>query len=306
MGIKAKRLGRHYENCHFSGSQNMSNKSSHSYLILPILISLGLFIVWLIWGAIMWAPAVPADRSPGAVGDSYGVLTSFVTALSLVAIWFSLHYQRKDTNTQLQMLVQQLEEAQESKDALQQQAIATRRLSEITALQSKLVFFSQPNVLGTDLTADEICQIMYKHDVKMEVRRILSKMDELTGHRGNRIIDIRMGEFDVCRVWCADIPYPKIQLTPIEITNASVLLRIEFPAGYQYEKFRVTQKHPAELLEVPLGGAKRKLNESLSLHGEGVLCFNVDMGWGLMPHSKNYDISINSGTGFNKNYLAAN
>ena len=251
----------------------------------------------------MWAPAVTADRSPGAVGDSYGVLTSFVTALSLVAIWFSLHYQRKDTNTQLRMLVQQLEEAQESKDALQKQAIETQRLSEITALQSKLVFFSQPNVLGSGLTADKICHMMYEHDVQMEVRRILSKMDELTGHRGNRIIDVRMGEFDVCRVWCADIPYPKIQLTPIEITNASVLLRIEFPAGYQYETFRVTEKHPAELLQDPLGGGKRKLNQSLSLSGEGELCFNVDMDWGLMSHSKDYDISINSGTGFNRHYL---
>ena len=52
-------------------------------------------------GVLIWTPLSIPSNSLGAIGDSYGVLTSLVTALSVVAIWFSLYYQRKDTKTQI-------------------------------------------------------------------------------------------------------------------------------------------------------------------------------------------------------------
>lgn len=251
-----------------------------------------------------WAPGLwSLFSSPGQIGDSYGGFTALVTGLSLVGIALNLYYQRKDTDTQVKMLSQQLSEAKESKDALAHQVIETERLSKITALHSKLTFFSQPSIAGSSLIQNSISVEMYEHDVGTEVKRLISAIDQLTGYRGKRIVNINMGQYDVCRVWCTDIPYPKIKITPLDITNHQVSIRVEFPPGYQYELLRVNEIHPGELFSHGPDQSKNKIGESLTLTGEDQLHFNLSMDWGLLPHSKNYDITFRSAPHINSSCI---
>lgn len=279
----------------------MPRKRSHSYLILPFLISFGIIIFWLMWGVIIWTPSHFPPNTPGEVGDSYGVLTSLVTALSLVAIWFSLHYQRKDTNTQLEMLVQQLEEATDSKKALEQQATETARASKIAALQSKLVFFSQHHT-GEEFNRDHISNALYEHSLDIEIMRLLSAIDDLIRYRGKRVFYLSMESHDVCKIWCEGIPYPKIEITPVKIRNHDVLFLIELPPEYECELFLVSNIEPGELLQDGLATSKINLNKKTYLMGEGELYFNVIMEWGMYPHSKEYPITIQTAWNFERKY----
>jgi hypothetical protein len=254
----------------------------------PIYFAIFITLFWAAWAPGLWS----LFSSPGQIGDSYGGFTALVTGLSLVGIALNLYYQRKDTDTQVKMLSQQLDEAKASKDALTHQAHETERLSKITALQSKLTFFSQPNVPGSNLILGKISDEMYENDVATEIKRILSSLDQLTGHRGKRIIDVSMGKYHVCRVWGAGITYPKIKAKLLGITNASVIMRIELPADYKYELLRVTEIHPGKLFDQLLGSTKRKVGQKIELTEEDQLHFNISMDWGLLPHSKDYDITF--------------
>lgn len=284
----------------------MTHNSSRTYLALPILISLGIFILWLMFGAIIWAPSSPYPKSPDAIGDSYGMLTSLVTALSVVAIWFSLHYQRKDTNTQLEMLVQQLEEAKDSKIALELQAKETERASKIAALQSKLLFFSQQSNDGLTLTKDNIASNLYAHSLDVEVIRLICAIDELIKYRGKRIFYLQMEPYDLCKVWCDGIPYPKIEVTPIRVRNNDILFLIELPSEYECELYQINNIEPGELFDQMLSKFEIQLNEKASLMGEEYLYFNVSMEWGMHPHSRqypqDYPISIQTASGFAHQY----
>jgi len=266
---------------------------------LPIYISALIFLLWIVWAPALWA----LFSSPGEIGDSFGGFTSLVTGLSLVAIWLNLRYQRLDTATQVKMLSQQLNEAKESKNALAHQVLETERLSKITALHSKLTFFSQPSIAGSSLIQNSISVEMYEHGVETEVKRLISAIDQLTGHRGKRIVDINMGKYDVCRVWSAGIPYPKIKITPVDITNDQVLIRVEFPPGYQHKLLRINEIHPGELFSHAPNRNKRKIGEIITLNGEGELYFNLSMDWGLVPHSKNYDITFHSAPCIKQSYI---
>lgn len=153
--------------------QKISNKLKRvtaSKYFWPIYFAIFITLFWAVWAPGLWS----LFSSPGQIGDSYGGFTALVTGLSLVGIALNLYYQRKDTDTQVKMLSQQLGEAKASKDALTHQAHETERLSKITALQSKLTFFSQPNVPGSNLILGKISDEMYENDVATEIKRIKS------------------------------------------------------------------------------------------------------------------------------------
>lgn len=270
-----------------------------SRYIWPIYSASLIILLWFIWAPLLWA----LFPSPHKIGDSYGGFTALVTGLSLVGIALNLYYQRKDTDTQVKMLSQQLGEAKASKDALTHQAHETERLAKITALQSKLTFFSQPNVPGSNLILERISDEMYEHDVATEIKRLLSSLDQLTGHRGKRIIDISMGKHQVCRVWSPGIPNPTIDIKVLDLTNNEVSIRIQFPPDYQYEILTVTEIHPGELFNPGPQTSKRKIGQQLRLTGEGELCFNISMDWGMAPDSKDYDITFTSAPFINISYV---
>ena len=118
---------------------NSIHKMLNSKYFWPLYYDLLVTLLWAVWAPALWS----LFSFPEKIGDSYGGFTALVTGLSLVGIALNLYYQRRDTETQVKMLSQQLDEAKASKDALAHQAVETERLSEITALQSKLTFFSQ-------------------------------------------------------------------------------------------------------------------------------------------------------------------
>jgi hypothetical protein len=254
------------------------------------------------WGVLIWTPLSIPSNSPGAIGDSYGVLTSLVTALSVVAIWFSLYYQRKDTNTQLKMLIQQLEESKGSKTALENQARETERASKIAALQSKLLFFSEQSSSGLTLFRNNACTNLYEHSLDVEVIRLISSIDELIKYRGKRLFYLPMGRYDLCKVWSNGLPLPKVEVTPVRIRNSDILFLIELPAEYECELYQVNNIEPGELWHQTISKFDLHLNEKARLTGEGELYFNVSMDWGMYPHSIEYPITIQTASRFNRQY----
>ena len=208
----------------------------------------------------------------------------------------------KYTNTQLKMLIQQLEESKGSKTALENQARETERASKIAALQSKLLFFSEQSSSGLTLFRNNACTNLYEHSLDVEVIRLISSIDELIKYRGKRLFYLPMGRYDLCKVWSNGLPLPKVEVTPVRIRNSDILFLIELPAEYECELYQVNNIEPGELWHQTISKFDLHPNEKARLTGEGELYFNVSMGWGMYPHSIEYPITIQTASGFNRQY----
>lgn len=278
---------------------NSIHKMLNSKYFWPLYYALLVTLLWAVWAPALWS----LFSFPEKIGDSYGGFTALVTGLSLVGIALNLCYQRRDTETQVKMLSQQLDEAKASKDALAHQAVETERLSEITALQSKLTFFSQISDSDARSVLERISREMYEHELETEIKRLFSSLDRLTEYRGKRIIDIRMGKYHMCTVWSSGIPYLKITLKILDFTNDKVSIRMELPPGYQYHILMVTEAHPGEIFDPAPNPKMCRVGDQLTLTGEGGLYFNVSMDWGLLPYSKDYDITVTSAPCISRKYI---
>lgn len=277
-----------------------TRRNTHTFAVL-LYVACIIFLLWAMFGLIIWGLFPNAGISPAKLGDSFGGFTALFTALSLIGIGFNLYYQRTDTQTQIEMLYQQLQEAKQSKGALANQVLETRRSARIIALQSKLAFFSQPNIAGSANIQHAVSNALYDHDHVAEIKRLISEIDDEIAYRGNRIIEVEMDKFSVCHIRCNGVVNAGLEVTVIDIKNYSVLVRLDLAHGYQFEKFQATAFEPIEIFcHGEFGvGARVKINQTSRISTYGTdLYFTVSMGWGLLPESKKYEVDFTVSNAF--------
>ncbi len=116
-------------------------------------VGVGLFVLFFAWGVVGFPKLVPDVAERGQWGDSFGVVTAFVTALALGGLIWTIRQNSKQIAVQQEALEVQIEELQQTREEMKGQTEQFAAQSRALQLQSFESSFFQLLGLHNDIVS---------------------------------------------------------------------------------------------------------------------------------------------------------